>query len=188
MQDWARKLTLRQIDLSGLAVCLAAGAMFVALCAMPLVQRSDAFARSQAQLDRKRQQASEMSRNVTLLKGRLAGMRKELAEKPFQLQTTYHLNERLSQLTQAASRAGLTIDQVKPQEPVNNPRFETVPIRLIGSGAYPVCTQFLHSLLKQFPDTSIESLQIAGDPTKPQSPASFQVSLLWYAAVKPRPE
>ncbi len=188
MRDWVKKVTLRQIDLAGMGACLAAGAIFAILCVMPLVDRSDAFARTQAQLDRRRQQSQEATRDVAIMKNRLAGIRKQLADHPFQIQTNYHLNQRLAQLTEAASQAGMSIDQVQPQAPVNHPRFETVPIRLIGSGSYPVCTQFLHGLLNRFPDTSIESFQVSGDPAKPQSPATIQVNLLWYAAVKPRTE
>jgi len=188
MQEWLKKLSARQIDLAGAGVCVATGLLFCVVGVLPLLRRSDYFARQQTRLEGQRRQAAQLARDVAVLKSRLAGIRKELADNPVQLQTAYHLNRRIAELADLAGQAGLVINRVQPGEPTSSPRFETVPIRLAGNGSYPVCAEFLRRLGRRFPDTAVDSFQVVGNPRKPGEPATFDVSLLWYAAARPRPE
>jgi hypothetical protein len=36
-------------------------------------------------------------------------------------------------------------------------------------------------LQREFPDTSVASFEVSGDPTNPKEPTKLKVDLLWYA-------
>jgi hypothetical protein len=75
----------------------------------------------------------------------------------------------------------LKIDQLRPGKSLNGSRYQTVPIYLVGSGSFSTCVKLLRELQRGFPDTSVASFEVKGDPTKPNEPTKLRVDLLWYA-------
>ena len=61
--------------------------------------------------------------------------------------------------------------------------YQTVPIRISGSGSYPGCARFLHELRTRFPDTSCKSFELTNpNPVRDHNVGNFKFELTWYTA------
>ena len=174
------------VDLAGAAVCALLVLLGYLIGIRPLVVRRKEMAAQEAALDDRYRDAAKLAGTVTALKKRLAGVKKELAESPVKLQPANRINERIARVADLAADCGMKIDEIQPDKSFSTPRFQTVPIRVVGSGNFKACVKLLRTFRDAFPDTAISSFELKGNPRQPAAPARFQVELLWYAAADPR--
>jgi len=182
--NWLVNLKPRHIDLVGLAV--------VVVASLPLLfPRVNPLFRSTEYVDQQRTQLAISLRNERDLNAflvdqrtRLAEIRASLRKEKIRLESARNVNQRIASLTSLAAGTGLNVSEVLPGETKRSNRFDSVPVRMNGTGSYPTCVAFLCKLTKTFPDTSVDSFELAGDPQKPGDPAQFNVNLIWYAAAE----
>ena len=180
------KLRPIHIDLAGVAVCVLLVLLGYLIGIRPLVVRQKEMAAQEATLDDRYRDAAKLAGTVTALKKRLAGVKKELAESPVKLQPVNRINERIARVADLAAACGMKIDEIQPDKSFSTPRYQTVPIRVVGSGNFKACVKLLRTFHDTFPDTAISSFELKGNPRQPAAPARFEVELLWYAAADPR--
>jgi Tfp pilus assembly protein PilO len=170
-----------RVDAAFLAGC----ALFTLLAYMagiqPVLAAKEEAAQQREQLTAKREQAAQMATAVNTLQASLQTVTCSLANSKVKLQPAQQINLRLSKLTDLAGVCGLKIEDIQPGKTVTGLRFDMVPIRLIGSGNYRTCTQFLHQLRETFPDTAVAAWQISSNPQDSSSAALFRMDLLWHA-------
>lgn len=176
------KWTFRRIDAVGVAVCVAGALLFYMVSVNPIMHRKDSLVARQAYLDTRRQNTAKLAERAAAMKVRLAQTRRALARIPIKLEPVHHMNDRIARLTDAATASGLAIHEICPGEIAHGAKHTMVPIRLVGKGTYQAWAAFLHQLTGQFPDTAVESFQLAGSPSDPAKPAQFEIHLVWCAA------
>ena len=180
------KLRPIHVDLAGAAVCLLLVLLGYLIGIRPLVVRQKYVADQEAILADRRRSAAKLVGTVTALQNRLAGVKKELSESPIKLRPANRINERIARVADLAADCGMKIDEIQPDKSFSTPRFQTVPIRVVGSGNFKACVKLLRTFRDAFPDTAISSFELKGNPRESATPARFQVELLWYAAADPR--
>ena len=117
-------------------------------------------------------------------RARLVDIQASLIKERIHLESARNINQRIARLTSLAAGTGLNVNEVLPGATVRGERFDSVPVRMNGTGSYPMCVAFLCKLTRTFPDTSVGSFELAGNPQKPGSPAEFHVDLIWHAAAE----
>jgi Tfp pilus assembly protein PilO len=177
---WGKWKT-RHIDAAAIGLCVLIAVPFSFPRINPLMRPPDYGAQQAAQLAVLRSSTQAADKAVALQKARLAEMRADLARQTVPLQPARNVNRRLAELTDLAAGAGLEVSEIVPAAAVAGSRFDTVPIRIRGTGSYPTCAAFLCKLTRAFPDTSVNSFELSGEPDKPHAPAAFRVQLAWYA-------
>lgn len=175
------RLKTFHIDLIGGAIVLVAAAGLFVPRINPLL-RSDAFAMQQ------QQQLALALRSEKDLKGFLVDQKAKLADilavvrkEKIQLESARSINRRIASLTRLAVGSGLSVEEILPGAATPGERFDTVPVRMRASGSYPTCAAFLCKLNAAFPDTSVDSFELAGNPQAPGERAEFEVYLVWHA-------
>lgn len=175
------KWSAKHIDAAAIGVCVLIAVPFSFPRINPLMRPPDYGARQAAQLAVLRSSTQGAQHAIAAQKAHLAGMRADLARQTVPLQPARNVNRRLAELTDLAAGAGLEVSEIVPAAAVPGARFDTVPIRIRGTGSYPTCAAFLSKLTQSFPDTSVDSFELSGEPAKPHTPAAFRVQLAWYA-------
>ena len=176
------KLKTRHIDAAAVGVCLLLALPFSFPRINPLMRPPDYRAQQTAQVAVLRSSARATRGAIAAQTTRLADLRADLTRQAVPLQPARNVNRRLAELTDLAAGSGLEVSQILPSAPVPGSRFDTVPIHFRARGGYPTCVAFLCKLTRTFPDTSVESFELAGQPAKPGTAAEFRVQLAWYAA------
>jgi len=174
--------TFRRIDIVGGVLGVAGAALFYWLSVGPILRERDSLSARQTYLETQKENTARLTQRATVIQTRLNQMNDALAKIPIQLEPVHRMNDRISRLTVLATGSGLTIHQIEPGDIDQGPKHTTVPIRLVGKGTYQAWAGFLHQLTGSFPDTAVQSFELAGDPSVPASEAQFQIHLLWYAA------
>lgn len=182
--NWLANLKPRHIDLAGVAIMVAAALPLLLPRVNPLLRSTEYIEQQRAQLAIARRNEKDLNDFLVDQRGRLAEIRASLRKEKIRLESAQNVNQRIASLTSLAAGTGLNVDEVLPGQTKRSPRFDSVPVRMNGTGSYPTCVAFLCKLTKTFPDTSVDSFELAGDPQKPGSPAKFHVDLIWYAAAE----
>jgi Tfp pilus assembly protein PilO len=175
--------TLRAIDAAGAAIALVlAGALYLFLL-QPLVVTYNQFLDESAKVSTRKNAAASAAVALKAAKLQLEGLQDQVASSPLRLQPARLINGRLAELTDLATRTGLRIEDVQPGKTVTLPRFETVPIRFAGTGSYRNCVLFLNRLRKNYPDTSVSSFKLTGNPSAPETLAKFTFDVEWFCSL-----
>ena len=120
--------------------------------------RHDAALAEQAEFDARQQKQHDLDRSLAATHRQLEKTRKDVAGLPLQLESASAVNRRLARLADLAGETGVVLDEVQPSPAVDGASlYQTVPIRIAGSGSYPACAMFLHRLRDRFPDTAVKS-------------------------------
>ena len=175
-----RSYNVRAVALAALACgALSAGSYLVGI--RPAVARvAERDAARQEATDRQAE-ARRVAGELAAARRRLADARDELAVLPLRLEPASAVNRRLNELARVAAAAGVTLDGVQPQPPIDGPHYQTVPIRVAGTGTYPACAAFLHTVRARFPDTSVRSFELQNTrPARDGNTAAFEVELAWH--------
>jgi Tfp pilus assembly protein PilO len=171
------------IDAGGIVACILLSIALYYAGLQPLAAGYDRYLSQQAELELKQQTATTSNASLQTLQRRLGALQQQITDHPLHLQPASAVNKRLGELTELAAHLGLRMEDVQPGKTSATARFETVTIHLAGSGTYRTCVQFLHRLRTGFPDTSITSFQLTGNPSDSSGSASFQFDLKWFTAV-----
>ncbi len=182
--NWLANLKPRHIDLAGVAIMVAAALPLLLPRVNPLLRSTEYIEQQRAQLAIARRNEKDLNDFLVDQRGRLAEIRASLRKEKIRLESARNVNQRIASLTSLAAGTGLNVDEVLPGEAKRSPRFDSVPVRMNGTGSYPTCVAFLCKLTKTFPDTSVDAFELSGDPQKPGSPAQFHIDLIWYAAAE----
>ncbi|MBT3201550.1 MAG: hypothetical protein HN350_16735 [Phycisphaerales bacterium] len=147
----------------------------------PVIQRYQGFGRMVEKLENQQHIEMELSGQVAKLAAGLTDVKQQLADNAIKLTPATQINSHLARLATLTGQCGLKLDQLRPDKSLDGPRYKTVPIYLVGSGDFPACARLLKKLQQDFPDTSVASFDMQGDPANPEAPTRLKVDLLWYA-------
>lgn len=172
-----------RIDAAGLGVCLVISIASYALGVAPLIQRAAEFQDAIQERQDQEQVKADLARSHNQLKQKLQQTRKELNESAFQLQPINRLNQYLAQLTNLATKSGLSLHEIKSGKPITLKHYRSIPIRLSGTGTYQDGISFLHRLNREFPDIRVSTLHLGVLPPTGNPQAKINMSLAWYAAL-----
>ena len=175
------KLKPWYIDLTALGICALLALIAYAVGVYPVIRRHQGFDLRAAELKVQQEKARKLSGNVARVASEITRINQELADNTIELKPVGQVNSHLARLAALAGECGLKLDRLRPDKCLNGSRYQTVPIYLVGSGNFPACVKLLRELQRGFPDTSVASFEVKGDPTQPAEPAKLRVDLLWYA-------
>jgi len=109
----------------------------------------------------------------------LEGTRSQLQDLPLRLESSTQVNSRLARLAELASKAGLELHQMLPDQTRTGTRYDTVPIKLSGAGDYHTVALFMRDVHENFADIAIVGFNLsAGDAARGR--AQFDIGLAWY--------
>jgi len=129
----------------------------------------------------RRHNVSRLATEILETRQQLAAAKKDLASLPLRLEPASAVNRRINWLASVAGESGVTLDEIQPQPAIDGPHYQTVPIRVAGSGEFPACAAFLHVLRERFPDTSVRSFDIQNaQPNPDKNVAAFRIELDWH--------
>jgi len=176
-----RKLKPWHIDLAAVGACALLALIAYVVGVHPVIRRHRGFALRAIELRAQQKKARKLSGKVAHVASEIVRIKQKLADNTIDLKSSDQVNSHLARLAALAGQCGLKLDQLRPDTPLNGSRYQTVPIYLAGSGNFPACVKLLRELQRGFPDTSVASFEVKGDPTKPSEPTKLRVDLLWYA-------
>jgi hypothetical protein len=166
-----------------------AGACFVVSLIVWFTVLSSALQQREARIARnneliaRRHKASEVATSLNTVRKKSATVEKALQQTAMRLEPATLVNDRLARLTDLANECGLSVDEVQPGQTTDGPHYQSVALKLAGSGSYPACARFLHRLHDAFPDTGVRAMDTSNNSPNPVVPVvSFRVDLVWYAA------
>jgi Tfp pilus assembly protein PilO len=170
-----------QIYAAGIAACtaLATGIWFTLIGpTLAQLEKDDA---ARHELAQRHEKAADLNASLVSTRRQLTTANETLAHSTLKLQPASDLNARLAKLTDLATSCGLTIDEMHPGTLADASKFQTLPVHMAGSGSYPDCAKFLHTLRQSFPDTGVEALEATNpNPTPQGAAATFRLDLVWY--------
>ena len=162
-------------------VCLGLTVAAYALGVQPLMERRDRQEVLRQDLQTRRQAASDLASSLADVQNQLSTAKQALAKTSIRLQPAVLVNQRLEAIARLATECGVALDEMHPGTPADSRHYQTVPIRIVGSGRYPACTMFLRKLRGTFGDMGIRSFQTGSSGNTPAQPtALFQAELVWY--------
>lgn len=170
------------MDAAGAAICIGATLAFYLGGVRPLVQRYTEAESYQSSINAQRKVLSQLTATFVTEQNCLAEAKRALANSPFQLESSADINKRIARIAGLASDCKLKLDEIRPDAPISGLRYETVAIHIIGEGNYRTCVALLYRLRQVFPDTTVTSFTLRGNPNDHKAVASFTIDLLWYAA------
>jgi Tfp pilus assembly protein PilO len=170
------------IDAAGAGICLAATLMAYLLGIAPVLKGHASYASQQSEVTARREEYRGLCAKIKGLQDRLAAVRKALSESPLRLRTASQTNSRLAEMGELAAQCKLKVDEIEPGKVQPGPRYEIVPIRLTGQGAFPSCVQFLRRLREKYPDIGGVRIELNSKAEGAEPVAGFEFHLEWYAA------
>ena len=167
----------------GAAVCAGVTAGAYVLGVEPAMAKQQAHQADVAELESRRKKAADLHAELGAARRTLTDTQREVEELPLRLDSASTVNRRLARLADVALESGLNLDELQPGTPVDAPHYQTVPLRLVGTGSYTACATFLHELRKQFPDTAAKSFDSSNpNPARDQATGTFRFELVWYTS------
>jgi len=176
-----RNLKPLYVDLGALGVFALLAVIAYAVGIHPVIERHRGLGLRESELKDYQATAGELSGKVAQVAAEITRIKQELSDNAIKLKSADEINSHLARLAAVTGKCGLKLDQLRPDKYLSGPRYQTVPIYLAGSGSFPECVKLLHKLQREFPDTSVASFEVSGDPSKPEEPTRLRVDLLWYA-------
>ncbi len=170
-----------RIHAVGAAVCIGVTLAGYLFGMAPLMKRVADINAQEKILEEHRRLADKIFTAQVTAKQNLKRVRQELEETSFKLKSVGQLNEHLAQLTGLATQSGVTLHEVQPGETIQSMLYQTVAIRMKGTGNYRTYAVFLHELHNRFPDTRVASFQLAASRGNSNTVANFTLNLVWHA-------
>ncbi|QYU70895.1 aldehyde dehydrogenase family protein [Leptolyngbya sp. 15MV] len=122
--------------------------------------------------------------SVAAAKARVERLRERIRAESIQLGKLEDLNARNNALARLAEESRLRLDTIRPGDAVPGVRYTGVPIRLLGTGTYAECVEFLERLRRVFPDVGVNAFDLR---SVPGGGATFVFDLVWFTAPTARP-
>ncbi len=170
------------IDAGGVGICVVGLLLLFFAGIRPNVHLKKAAAVQITQMQAQREKVSELQEQAAELTGELDDTRKALNDTVLHLMPASRVNLRISEMADLATDSKLRIDGIEPGQAVKGPLCDTVPLVLNGRGRFSDCATFLHHINNTFPDISVESLELTGNPANLSTTVEFRLQLLWYAS------
>jgi Tfp pilus assembly protein PilO len=172
------------VDAIGLTAVIALTAAAYCLIVQPSLDRRRDRETRAADLATEAAKRRDLDLNLKTSADNLKSVLAFIKDHKVDLESTQRTNEHLARLTDLAARAGLHVDTVEPGNEEPGPHYTTVPIRITGHATAKDFANFLTRLRQQQPDHGITDLTLTGQPATTETPATFTLTLLWYAAPK----
>jgi Tfp pilus assembly protein PilO len=179
--DPAQRKKLWKVIACAAAACLgiSAAGYFVGLS--PAIAHVSERKADMDELANRQQKGAQAKAELTRTRKRLLEARREVDDLPLRLEPASVVNRRLNRLAEAATAAGVNLNEMQPMPAIDTQHYQTVPIRVTGSGSYPACAAFLHTLRTQFPDTAVQSIDAQNaSPGRDNNIANFRLDLEWH--------
>ncbi len=171
------------VDAGGLGLCVVGLLLLFFAGIRPNIHLKQAAAVQITQMQAQREEVAQLQAQSAELSKKLDETRKALSDTVLQLMPASKVNRHISKLTDLATDSKLRIDDIEPSKPIKGPLCDTVPLVLGGRGRFSDCTAFLSRINEQFPDVSVESLELIGTPANlTTTTVEFRLNLLWYAS------
>lgn len=172
------------VDAIGLTAALILTAAAYCLVVQPSLDRRHDRELRAADLAAETAKRREIDANLKAADDRLKSILTFIKDNKVDLQPTSAVNEHLARLTDLAARSGLEVDTVEPGKEEAGASFTTVPVRMTGRATAKNFATFLNQLRQHHPDHGVLDLSLTGQPGPVETPATFTLTLLWYAAPK----
>lgn len=173
---------------SGAGVCAAVWVMVWLTLLSPALRQREARIAKANELVARRHKAGEVAGALGAVRKKTESVEAALGRTAMRLEPATLVNDRLARLTELANECGLGVDEVQPGEITDGPHYQSVALKLAGSGNYPAFARFLHRLHDAFPDTGVRGMDTSNNSPNPVVPVvSFRLDLVWYAAPLPQP-
>jgi Tfp pilus assembly protein PilO len=173
------------VDAVGVGILLVFAAVIYVCGYYPLMRSHREYQEKQAALSAQQEHSARLESALLALQKRLATVSRTLATSSLNLKPAANLNNQLAQISSLAAESGLTLGDVRTDQPVAESHSDAFPVRLAGKGTYRACTVFLSCLRKTFPDTTIVAVDLSGDADDTSGTGKFDYRLRWHAAPKP---
>jgi Tfp pilus assembly protein PilO len=161
--------------------CLGLTVLAYLVGVQPLLETRRHAAEQQEQLEAREATAEQLTATLVDLQRDLGKAKLDLARTPLRLQPASLVNQRLEAVAQLAGECGVALDEMRPGTAVDSPHYQTVPIRIVGSGRYPACTKFLRKLRHAFGDMGMRTFNATNAAAAAAEPnAVFQAELVWF--------
>jgi hypothetical protein len=172
----------RRMDAVGIGLCVLMSLASYLTTVRPFVRQRSATAALRQEMRAQQEKAAQLETAIGTVKEQLRAVRQDLAAAAIQLDSAAHINRRVAALTEFFAGCEIQVDDVQTGRTCAGPRYDLVPITIVGSGAYRQCVKLLHGLCGAFPDMSVMRIELAGNPAQALEPEKFQLVLFWYAA------
>lgn len=171
-----------RVDVIGAAalVGVTAGGYLLGIDAM--LKKHQSRSDDRVMLDQRRHEADILAAQRGALDRRIERADERIEDEGIRLRPRSALNEILADLTEAASGASLSVDQLQSRAIESGELFDTVPLTLTGRGAYPAVVRFLRELGDRFPDLRVRGLALTREDRDGSVEAAFSLDLAWRAA------
>jgi Tfp pilus assembly protein PilO len=170
-----------QIDVIAVAAMGAIALGAYSLQIRPAYAAREERAQRAGELAAAREKSADLEMSAARLKEKLRIERESIAQS-VQLESSTQLNARLAKLTELAGANNLQLDAIEPGASAagSSGRYETIPIRLAGRGAYHDAARFVRALHEALPDTGVGVLELTSSDNG--GSAGLVVQLLWHTA------
>ncbi|HZL38512.1 MAG TPA: GspMb/PilO family protein [Tepidisphaeraceae bacterium] len=174
--------TCWQIHGAGIAACAALSALFWFVLVAPALGKHHHQSAMVEQLAARQLEAQRSRADLEASQHELSSMNEAVSQGRLTLQPASTVNARIAKLADLAGACGVTLDEVRPAPPADAAHFQTVAIRVAGTGSFPACAAFLHQLHAAFPDIGVQSFNADNPTPGPASPKlALKLELVWYA-------
>lgn len=168
---------------AGAGVCAAITLVVWFTVLSPALRQRDARIAKSNELVARRHKAGEVAGSLSAVRKKTETVESALQQTAMRLEPATLVNDRLARLTELANECGLSVDEVQPGQTTDGPHYQSVALKLAGSGNYPACARFLHRLHDTFPDTGVRGMDTSNNSPNPVVPVvSFRLDLVWHAA------
>jgi hypothetical protein len=168
-------------DIAGAVACVILSLAAYALVVVPARSLRTAGAEFDASLRSSRAKLVQLEHERDALAVEVNRVAAALASSRIDLRPLRALNARLAALVDAASRAGIEIQETRADEATPRGRFRAVPVHLAGTGTYPQVAHFLHVLHMEMPDVEVVTFELSGKSDADEGRATLVIDLVWYA-------
>lgn len=172
--------------LLGGACCVGIAAIGYAVGVGPLLGAQKERTAQRDELLRQEELATQTAATLGELQGQWSRMDLALRSFDRELSPASELNQRLTVITGLAARSGVGIHAILPQAPILEGRYQAIPIRFSGVGAFASWTKFLRGLHENVSDVAVVAFELDSDFSSSDSAQPrFALQLVWHAAPSP---
>ena len=173
---------LSWIDPFGVALCISLTVALYALVVQPLSETQASHGNAQEERTGNREKILALETVIAELKDALRTTQQGLEQSQANLRPMPQMNQRMAELTQLFGDCQLSIDNIQIGEASEGAQRPTVPVSIIGTGAYRQCVVFLHRLRKEFSDFTLTTIVVSGTPTTMDDRDTFHFELAWFSS------
>jgi Tfp pilus assembly protein PilO len=170
-----------QLAAVALAACGGLSTAAYVFGVQPLLDGRAQEAAQRQLLEERQASATQLSNTLADLHRQLAGAKEQLERTPVRLQPASLINQRLEAVARLATDCHVSLDEMRPGSAADATHFQTVAIRIVGSGKYPACATFLKKHRETFGDMGVRTFTANNTAAGSENPvAIFNAELVWF--------